>query len=505
MLALLASGRAGGQESRPQPVPVVATHYFYWYRWPTEHFNEPGAPGPEGHLHHLPTPQEVSYADPAWHVAQFRAMVAAGIDVALPVYWGAPGAYERPNLSFSQSGLDAMVKAADTFGRSGERAPQIGLFYDTSTLLGATRGVPAEGRADLTTEAGRALFSGTIVEFFERVPPARWARLDGGALVVLYSAGFAAKWDREVVTFLRKRFAQRFPGERVFLVADASWGDIGQDLTTQWGAALAGPQIHPGCAQIGPGYDDSAVPGRTTPRRDREGGAFYRHSWREAIASHPRLVLIETWNELHEGTEICETKETGRLFLDLTREWITRLKSGADPGPEIPLQFRMARPRPNLTFGADARGATAVSADYTGPTPREAGLRGVPWADGPLRQSPGGLVSDGLPAHPAYVYFQVSDHWRFDVDEDFEFVCTFGAAPGDLLLDYDSHDGRATHEGAYTGVRPEPADQDPLTRRWILRHARLADRQNGGADLRLVTPGAVSIRTATLSPRAAAR
>ena len=92
---------------------TVATHYFYWYHWPTEHFDEPGAPGPEGHCRHFAAPQQVSYRSVDWHAANFTAMADCGIDAALPVYWGAPGAYERPNLAFSRRGLTPMVEALD--------------------------------------------------------------------------------------------------------------------------------------------------------------------------------------------------------------------------------------------------------------------------------------------------------------------------------------------------------------------------------------------------------
>ncbi len=52
-----------------RPEPLVATHYFYWYRWPNEHFNPSVTPGREGHLHSLPHPKRVSYLDPKWHEA----------------------------------------------------------------------------------------------------------------------------------------------------------------------------------------------------------------------------------------------------------------------------------------------------------------------------------------------------------------------------------------------------------------------------------------------------
>ncbi len=325
------------------PDPVVATHYFYWYRWPDKHFNQPGAPGTEGHFHHLPNAEQVSYESQDWHAEQFAAMHHAGIDVALPVYWGAPGAYEKESIRFSRDGLQPMVAALRSLG---DRGVKLGLFYDTSTLLNGVRAVsPTDGRADLTTQDGQDLFCNTIIEYFERIPKGFWARVEGRPLVVLYAAAFAAKWDHDLGDVLRTRFEKRFSGERPFLVADASWGEINQDRTTSWGAALSGPKLYPGVAQIGPGYNDTPVPGRRTPIRKREEGNFYRHGWRAAVAHRPQLVLLETWNEMHEGTEICETIETGAKYLELTAKWITKLKHQKDPGPEIPLRWTEPQPR----------------------------------------------------------------------------------------------------------------------------------------------------------------
>jgi hypothetical protein len=345
LIAFLAPSIAAGPTIAEEQAasPVVATHYFYWYRWPDQHFHQPGAPGREGHYHHLPRPQEVSYANADWHAREFAAMHRAGIDVALPVYWGAPGAYEKPDIRFSRDGLEPMLRALNSLG---ERGVRLGMFYDTSTLQNGVRGVsPPDERADLTTPAGRDLFCNTIIEYFERIPPTLWGRVEGRPLVVLYAAGFASKWNADLGDELATRLEKRFPGERPFLVAEASWGEIGQDRTTAWGAALWGPRLFPGIAQIGPGYNDTPVPGRTTPIRDRENGNFYRHSWRAAVAHRPQLVLLETWNEMHEGTEICETIETGTEYLDLTAEWVHKLKQGDAPGPEVPLAYPKPRER----------------------------------------------------------------------------------------------------------------------------------------------------------------
>ncbi|MCB9914960.1 MAG: hypothetical protein H6828_07395 [Planctomycetes bacterium] len=489
-LLLLAVALLGARATAADDV-TVATHYFYWYLWPSEHFGEPGAPGPEGHARHFAEPERVSYLSADWHAQNFAQMHAAGIDVALPVYWGVPDACDRRGPSFSKRGLPAMVAALDRLAETGEGV-KLGLFYDTSTLANRVRGVePREGRADLTSDAGRALFCDTVTEFFAAIPPRHWARHRGGALVVLYVSGFAERWDATLGASLRAAFAQRFDGERVCLVADASWGAIGQDLTTSWGAALWGPQLFDGVAQLGAGYDDRAVPGRRTPLREREDGAFYAWSWQRAIATRPELVLLETWNEMHEGTELCPTREAGRQYLELTRTWIAKLRApDADLGAPIELRWPAPRPLPDLSWGAEAVGADALRADFAASPPERCGLREVACEDGPLRVADGALrageVAEGL---GNYLYLQVSDHVAFDVDADWELEVT-RADDARLWVEYDSREEAATLAGAYTACRPTRSHRegDRLVELYRLDRARFANRQNGGADLRFVLP-----------------
>jgi hypothetical protein len=115
-----------------------------------------------------------------------------------------------------------------------------------------------------------------------------------------------------------------------------------------WGGALQ-PQWR-SVAAFGPGYDHSAVPGRQALVRDREGGAFSERAWEQLLSQEPGerpwLVHLETWNEFHEGTEICETKEYGRRYLDLTRRFADMFHarkrmeiSSRAPDPAKPNEF----------------------------------------------------------------------------------------------------------------------------------------------------------------------
>jgi glycoprotein endo-alpha-1,2-mannosidase len=74
-----------------------------------------------------------------------------------------------------------------------------------------------------------------------------------------------------------------------------------------------------------PGYDDRNV-GRPAPRpvTDRWGGETYRVLWREAVAAAPDYVLITSWNEWHEGSEIEPSVEYGSSILEDTAAFSRR-------------------------------------------------------------------------------------------------------------------------------------------------------------------------------------
>ena len=75
------------------------------------------------------------------------------------------------------------------------------------------------------------------------------------------------------------------------------------------------------CVTVIPGYDDHKL-GRKEPRpiTSRHDGQTYDILWREAIAANPDWVLITSWNEWHEGSEIEPSLEDGDRALLQTRK-----------------------------------------------------------------------------------------------------------------------------------------------------------------------------------------
>jgi hypothetical protein len=72
-------------------------------------------------------------------------------------------------------------------------------------------------------------------------------------------------------------------------------------------------------ATVIPGYDE-AYRSPTGLYRDRAGGDTYHAYWEIARASRPHWVLITSFNEWHEGSEIEPSVEFGRLYLTQTAE-----------------------------------------------------------------------------------------------------------------------------------------------------------------------------------------
>ncbi|NIV29776.1 MAG: hypothetical protein GWN58_09800, partial [Anaerolineae bacterium] len=92
-------------------------------------------------------------------------------------------------------------------------------------------------------------------------------------------------------------------------------------------------------ATVMPGYDDRKVRPVNGFARSRDGGEYYRQSWRAAIDSRPHWVIINSFNEWPEGSYIEPSRAYGNLYLDVTREWSARFKSA-----DYSVQANLSRP-----------------------------------------------------------------------------------------------------------------------------------------------------------------
>jgi hypothetical protein len=323
------------QESFRPEQRVATTYFFYWFDAQSLR-QQRAARGGTGVYPFTPVNAEtMSFFDPDWYVKEFTDMQDAGLDAALPVYWGEPGQYDRrvapaPDRNlFATQGLPPMVEALDRL-RAGGRPFKVGLFFDTTILNGE----------DLTAPHGHDVFCTTIRDFFSRVPPRHWAAIGGRPLVWLYDAQHVGPFDQGTFDDLYDRFPRDFGGLSPYIVREYQWyrartAPPQAVLRTEglylWGAAPFGFNADPALtvAQVGPGFCNTQF--GTGPNRfcvDREGGQYYQRQLDQALRSGRQVIAVETWNELGEASGILETEEYGRLYLDLTRAFFDRWRAG---------------------------------------------------------------------------------------------------------------------------------------------------------------------------------
>lgn len=127
----------------------------------------------------------------------------------------------------------------------------------------------------------------------------------------------------------------------------------------------------PFIATVMPGYDDRAVRGGRV--RDREDGAYYRATWDAALAYQPQAIVITSWNEWYEGSQIEPSRTYGTRYLDITREKTTAYRLGSGIGDPAFLRLWQRTDLPVLQ--------NRVSRSWVWGLPR-AGARYEPYGNG---------------------------------------------------------------------------------------------------------------------------
>ena len=446
--------------------PIVGTYFFYWYNIYTKgHFINSDCS--DALVDHPASQEDYSYTSADWWMREMRDVTAAGIDFIAPVYWGVPG-YD----SWSFQGIPKLVEAWDGLTNAGETPPRIALFYDTSTLR---HNLPGK-HVDLTTDEGKKWLYDTIRDYFSLIPPRMWAALDGSPIIFLYSAAFAAKQDPAALSYVYKSFEDDFSC-RPYIVKEVSWqGDA--DATYAWGGAL-GPRWNDVVA-LGPGYDHHAVPGRKPLVVDREDGRFYERAWESLLSQNPArrstMVMVETWNELHEGTDICDTREYGRQYIQLTAKYAQQFRTGT--------QIRRSGPyaQAEMVFWDSAE-------DENGACLRSSGdglIETVPVGDVPA------VRTRSNPHGGRYLYVELDDSFLYDQDTPVNIELTYlDTGCDEIRLDYDSSDDDGSvRQGAF-----KPGGQQSIgsSGQWKIVTFNIADgrfvNRCNGADFRFAVAG----------------
>ena len=87
-------------------------------------------------------------------------------------------------------------------------------------------------------------------------------------------------------------------------------------------------------ASVTPGFDDSHLLDRTTPRViDRSNGSLYDQQWKAAIETGADWVIVTSWNEWWENTHIEASERYGTAYLERTRAWASAFKASSRDAP----------------------------------------------------------------------------------------------------------------------------------------------------------------------------
>jgi len=301
--AVLDSRAAGADPAR-----LVLACYYVWY---DEHF---WVSGQTAEVPAVPYNSD----DPATidrHICQAR---DAGIDGFILAWYG-PGDRTDRNAG----------RALDAAGRLGFK---IALGVETDGPL--LQNDPGRVAWALTAAGSRLVhpayltYDGRPVVFFWRVralPVETWAQIRAAV-----DPGRNQFWVAEGDDF---SYLRVFDAQHGYSIAWA--GDPAQVLQSwlrRFQAVAPAGQPRVFAATVMPGYDDSRLGRPDGFVRDRENGADYRRSREAALAVGSDWVVITSFNEWAEGSQIEPARSYGNLYLGITRQYTARFRGATAAG-----------------------------------------------------------------------------------------------------------------------------------------------------------------------------
>ena len=303
--------------------PEILAFYYGWY-------GNPEVSGQWRHWKNENVTDSPAYGaydshDPAIVDHQAEAARAAGITGFIASWWGRD--------SFEDRGMSLLLAAA------GKHKLSVSAYYEK--IAGddaASRITAAVGDIDyLLTHYGNdkawQRAGGKPILFvygraLQELSPADWQEVitqvrhynPGGIVLIADSLdrGFVSTFDGASTYNITGQTQRKSPPE-IRVWAHAAYPKM-------VAAAVSGKIA---TVTIIPGYDDRNL-WRLPPRpvTDRWGGETYRALWQEAITAAPDYILITSWNEWHEGSELEASVEYGSRILDSTaafsREFLAR-------------------------------------------------------------------------------------------------------------------------------------------------------------------------------------
>ncbi|MGQ9628628.1 MAG: endo-1,3-alpha-glucanase family glycosylhydrolase [Anaerolineae bacterium] len=286
--------------------PLVLAIYYAWYdenSWTEDKISD------------MPATPYAS-RDREAMLRHIRQAKEAGIDAFL-LSWLGPGNPTEENLS-------TLLSLAE------EENFRVGIYFETDSPFFHTQGdIIAALRHALEVHAAHPAFlryEGRPVIFFWRMGA---IPLEQGQTPLEAWADIRSQVDPERDAFwvaegVDIAYQEIFDGHHLYSIA---WSPDVKSTLADWAYKVRN-YGRLWVATVMPGYNDLLTGREDAFVREREGGKFYRQCWKAALESGADWVLITSWNEWVEGSQIEPSVSYGDLYLQLTREWAARFKGG---------------------------------------------------------------------------------------------------------------------------------------------------------------------------------
>lgn len=253
--------------------------------------------------------------DPAVIRKHFQMAKRAGIDVFIVSWWGKD--------SYTDRAFATMLKEAEAIGTD----VALTIYYET---------VPENSSERAKEELQYILARYSTSSAFFKINNSR-------PVIFIYSRALSQlsvqDWT-QIITELKKQYKAFFIFDTInpeyLKIADGGHiynpaGTVarGADMAKEY-SKLANLYKRHGIVSaltVIPGYDDSNI-GRNSPLVvERKSGQLYEQLWESAIKADPDWILITSFNEWHEGTEIEPSIEYSVLYILLTERYSSIFKN----------------------------------------------------------------------------------------------------------------------------------------------------------------------------------
>lgn len=389
----------------------VLAFYYTWYGTPDNgggwvHWKDPDYERHDiANCEHWPLIGPYDSQDPELVDLHIEQAQRSGVDGFIATWWG--------RGAFSDEAFEVLVDRADRAGF------EVTVYWETAPGSGQEQ---IEGAVEdlsyiLRRYGDRSSFlkmDGRPVVFvygrvMGQVPMSAWPAIIEGAREA-YGGDFLLIADG-----YRDSYARVFDGVHTYnicgQVPEKSVEEIREDVGDSYASAvgLARSNAKISCVTVIPGYDDTKIrePGLIAARHD---GRTYAALWEEAIEADPDWVLVTSWNEWHEGSEIEPSLENGPRDLRITDRYAHRFSAQAPVEVDGPQRAAIPpRRQEELRRLYDGR-TLGMLPGYGGSLPLmlvDSGLevRELSWED---VVEPGVLSAEALPV----VIFAGSEHYR---------------------------------------------------------------------------------------------